>query len=756
MTVNPGYFFDNVSDGMEQSYQHPRHELYSLDLDDPANEKDILSWLQSELGWLEQESQARIRTMRRNLALYKGVQYQELESRIDARDRGNDRAQVVKKVVSNQLFDMTKNRAARIIKYKPAVAILPTNDELQDKVASKVTKQLLDHIWYSEDFEGKIQLQIVLNALVMGESYLFIEWDEQKGDLNPAYVEAKKKHNGKIPLLDENGKITKDPQGNEIYIDRPVRVGDVCYDVVLASEVLCQRKKKWSEVNYLFKREVIHVQELRTRYPDKASKIKNLDGAQVYDYEKMELRPSRNEQVVYTFYHRRSSMMDKGRQIVFIKDQILENKEFPFSHTNLPCERFTDIDLPGELSGVSFFENVKPLTGTYNNLTNMLVRNIVLASHPKWMVPAGSVALDQLGNDMTIVQFKGPAAPVLATATTVPSDVFQFREKLREEFLQIAGVGQVSRGEPPPGIKAGVALQFLAEQEAERYNELVLKYNDLIVGIAKMTLAVAADYYDESDERLIRVIGKNNEWMTKFFNVAYLEKDYDIRVMNSSALPRSIAARTQTLLDLSERFPDQFTGEQVIDMLDLAQSDKFIDAATIAVRAAQAENEELIKLGPEMVDEAILAPQDFENHIIHWREHTRAAQEYSFKYQTPKQAQDRLINHIKATEMLMVEHSKTNPAYAQQLATLPLFPMFFKTPPPMPPMPPEMPLGADQSMLGGMGQGQEMAGPEAMQGQQMPVNPQLGGEPQAPTLETMPPVDMQMGSNQPIPPTGGI
>ena len=748
MTVQPGYFFDNISDGMDQSYQHPRYQLYSLDLDDPRNDKDVLSWLQSELGFLEQENQARIRVMRRNLALYKGVQYQELESRIDARDRGNDRAQVVRKMVCNHLYDLTKNRASRLLKFKPAVAILPTNDELSDKVAAKVTKQLLDHIWYTQDFEGKIQTQLVTNTLVMGEAYLFIDWNAQKGDLSPAYVEAKKKHGDqKIPLLDENGAVTRDAHGNEIYVDAPVRVGDVDYRVVLSTEVLLQKKRRFVDVDYCFEREIVHVQELRSRFPDKASKIKDLDGAQVYDYERMELRPSRNEQVVYTFWHRRSPMMDKGRKITFIRDVILESTEIPFSHEQLPFIRFTDIEYPGEVHGVSFFENIKPLTGTYNNITNMLVRNIVMASHPKWMVPAGSVALDRLGNDMTIVQYKGPQPPVLATAPTVPGDVFSFREKLKEEFQQISGVFGVSRGEPPPGIKAGVALQFLAEQESERYNELVLKYNDMIVGIAQMTLAVAGDYYDESDERMIRVIGKNNQWMTKFFDVANLEKDYDIRVQNSSALPRSVAARTQTLLDLNERFPDQFTGEQVIDLLDLAQSEKFVDGATVAVRAAQAENEELLKVGQDMVAAEMLAPKEYENHILHWREHTRAVQEYSFKYQTPPEAQERLIDHIMATEMLMIDQAGANPTFQAELAKLPLFPMFFKA---VPPAQAPAPV-AEQPVI----PGQDAMGAPIQSVPGLPVNPALGGEQQALAQEPMPPVEAQLQPGGPIQPTGG-
>lgn len=738
------YFFDGALDTLDKSFSQPKYPLYSLNLDDPRNDQDVLRWLSSELGFLEQENEPRIRVMRRNLALYKGIQYQELETRLDARDRGTDRAQVVRKIVCNHLYDLTKNRASRLIKFKPNVAILPTNDELSDKVAAKVTKQLLDHVWYESDFEGKIQIQLVTNALVMGESYLFILWNEDKGDLNPAWVKASKEHGGKVPVLGQDGEPQKDPQGNVVYIDRPVRTGDIDYKVWLASEVLLQKKRNLADVDYCFTRELVNTQELRQRYPEKASKIKDLEEAQVYDYEKMELRPARGEQIIYTFWHRRSPMMDKGRKIVFLKDVILENEESPFSHDQLPFVRFTDVDYPGELYGVSFFENIKQLTGTYNNITNMLLRNIVLASHPKWMVPAGSVALDRLGNDITIVQYKGPQPPVLATSPTVPGDVFSFREKIKEEFQQISGVFGVSRGEPPPGIKAGVALQFLSEQESERYNELVLKYNDMILGIAQMTLAVCGDYYDESDERMIRVIGKNNAWMTKFFDVAYLEKDYDIRIQNSSALPRSLAARTQTLLDLNERFPDQFTSEQVIDLLDLGQSEKFIDAATVAVRTAQAENEELLKDTQDALSEEQLAPKEFENHILHWREHTRMVQEYSFKYQTPEAVQERMINHIMAHEMLMMDGAKKNPKFAEELSKLALFPLFYTQ---------EMAI-MSQPEAQGM-PGQPVGAPiQAMP--ELPVNPLVGGEPQLPQNPPMPTVEQQLGVEGPVAPTSGI
>ena len=289
----------------------------------------------------------------------------------------------------------------------------------------------------------------------------------------------------------------------------------------------------------------------------------------------------------------------------------------------------------------------------------------------------------------------------------------------------------VSRGEPPPGIKAGVALQFLAEQENERYNELVLKWNDFIRGVAQMTLSVAGDYYDESDERMVRILGKNNAYMTEFFKASYLDKDYDVRIQNSSALPKSVAARTQTLLDLNERFPNQFGAEQVIDMLDLAQNDKFVDGATVSVRSAEAENEKLAEANRQ--EEQVLSPEEWEDHVIHWKIHTRQILEYAFKYQTPEDVQQRFKDHVAAHEMFMMEKAKINPLFAQEVQSLKNFPMFFQAPPPMPV---EMPVEQQAQLMGGVPS--DMMPPQPFAPEQgLPA--QLPGEPIAqkvPSLQT--------------------
>lgn len=271
-------------------------------------------------------------------------------------------------------------------------------------------------------------------------------------------------------------------------------------------------------------------------------------------------------------------------------------------------------------------------------------------------------------------------------------------------------IGDVMRGDPPAGIKAGVALQYLAEQEAQQQNAQVANYNDFVRRVTQKRLSVAGQYYDKSDKRTILVLGHNKDWVSMNFDPEKLARPFDIRIQNTSALPDSKAARTQYILDVSERFPGLFPEEQVAEMLDLGQVEKFMDEAASAARSAEYENEKILD------GEAVGAPEDWEMHIVHWRIHVRSIQDPVFKAKTPKPIQDEMKAHILATEMLMEKAAQKSPSFAQQLTALPQWPIFW-TPqaPPPPPMPEDgaMPQDPDAMDPG-------MAPPPQISADQMP------------------------------------
>jgi len=688
--------YSSFNDSLEQdAITKPRKPIWALGLDDKANNKETLDWLNGELNYLKDVALERHRLMQKNLVLYKGIQYTDQETRSDHRESGSKRSHGVRKIVANQIYALVQDHVSRLIKYKPAVSVLATNDEFSDKVSAKMSKYLLDHIWYERAFEGKISVDIAKLKSIMGEAYLFITWNPDLGDLHPDYKKLKGKGDEKIPLLNENGEHQKDERGEPVYINRPVRTGDVDYDVVYPLEVLLEHRAKFEDVDYCYRMRIKSAEELRLLYPDFADQIHPTTDSQVYDYEKMQMEPVTHKTVYWEFYHKPSLGLDKGRYIVFTKDCILVNRDYPYDHRELPFVRLTDIDVPGEVYGKSGIENIKALTSSYNNLLNLVLRNQIMVSHPKWMMPAGAAKKESLGNDITIVEYKGPQPPALVQSNATSPETFSFMKTLKEEFQQIYGIYGVSRGEPPAGIKAGVALQFLSEQENERFNEFILKYNDFVKRVAVMTLSVAGSYYDASDERMIRVIGKDNKWMTEFFDVSNLSKDYDVRVQNSSALSMSRAQRTQNVLDLAEKFPNIMTQEQVVDILDLAQNDKFIDTATSSVRTAEAENELILQGKAGQIGKS-LEPEPYEDHIIHWKTHVQEMRKYPFKFETPPEIREELKDMVIAHEMMMVNFANINPIYKEKLMTLEGFPLFYRSPEILPaqpsqPLPTSMP-----------------------------------------------------------------
>lgn len=654
--------FDELFDTEEKSVNRSSHPFWAIaDQEDDA----VLKWLNGELAFLKQDSRDRIQSIHKNVAAYKGIQYETQVTRDSTRrDVTDDSKNKISRVVINHLYDFTESHVSSSVKYKPAVSITAANpEESNDVISAKMSKNLLDHIWDSCNFREFHFPKLVRDSKIAGEGYLFVEWDAFLGDMHPDYKK-------KLESSNSNSVSVMTSDGKEVTIDRPINIGDVAYELVPADEVYLEKKNDFSLVNYAFRVKKIAVDEIRADFPDKKDLIKAETETQVYDYGSLGMEKLQNEVLLFKFYHKPSKNCQKGAYIIYTKNAILERGDYKYRHKRLPFVKLDDVEVPNERHAVSFYQNVKPLTSAINNLTNMIMRNQLLVSHPKWMMPAGAARLEQLGNDITIVQYKGPIAPQLVQMNPTPGEVFSFRQLMKEESQQLAGVHGVSRGEPPPGVKAGVAMQFLNEQENERRNAFALKVNALLVSVAEMTISVAGQFYKEHDERMIKIQGRANEWMLKRFDPKWLHTTFDIRVNNSSALPESKAQRTQNILDLSERFPELFSPEQVLDMLDMSASEKFVDEASMAVRTAETENNDLSE------GVSVPAPEDYEDHYSHWRTHMKMLQSPNFRLLS-KAIQKKYKDHIMATEMFMFDLAKKNPKFAQKIATLDLFPMFY-------------------------------------------------------------------------------
>jgi hypothetical protein len=307
----------------------------------------------------------------------------------------------------------------------------------------------------------------------------------------------------------------------------------------------------------------------------------------------------------------------------------------------------------------------------YNNINRLIAKNIYLTAHAKWMVPRSSGVKDaSLGNDNTLVKFQGPMAPFLAQVQPNSPEVYGYKDGIKQEMQTVYGSQGIARGEVPKGITAASALQFLNELENERNSTDIAKHGFLIRDLAKMSIAVAGDYYDMNDGRMIRVVGKNNKFLVKHFDAANLSKDYDIRYDLSTGLPETKAAKVQRILDAMQRAPKMFSAERWEELLELGNSDRMVRLSTEAVKSADSENEDLL------AGEEVALPDDWEDHLIHWESHVRAMQSRSFKEDAPEEYIAAMKEHVFVTEQLIIEKMGKNPLFQAKVAELKLFPLF--------------------------------------------------------------------------------
>lgn len=626
--------------------------FFAIDYNNPDT---VLTWLKQQLVFLKNENQKRLEKVKNNYLRYKGYQY--FNTVYYPRDVLESQRRYTPQMVLPLISDAVDEKTARIMESKPNITVLPIHDETMDKVDAKIAKQFLDHITHAQSLDIKF-MKTLKSSYIAGESFLWIKWNPDAGEI--------------LPEAQMMGEF--------------LTMGDVDVVKKTAHQVFYERAESWDKVNYVFIVEYDYVEALKRDYPAEANKITEDADAKVFNFDKMEQVSMKGMCRKVHFYHKKTKHLPQGYEACFTMSALLKHGPLSYNHGELPIVRMVDIENDEELTGQSFIDKTKTIASNINNALNAVIKAFMLTGYPKWFVEAGSVDVQDLNNDISIVRTKaGARAPQLAQANPVSESQFKYIETLKRYFYEFAKSNSVVRGDPPTGVTASVALQYLSESESRRLNTDVQQFNFFVRKTYELILKTVAQYYKPDEERTILIMGKDNRWENKPLDPKTLSKNYSVLIQNTSGLSDSKAARTQQLIDLSQAFPEMLPQAQVLEMTGLAQSDKYQDIGSRAARAAEDENEQMSDGG------ALVEPMEWEHHVTHWRIHLQEMQAKGFKEKASPKIQDNFRKHVMAHEMLMIEKAMVNPLYQADLSKLEGFPIFMELPAPIPPMPGDLP-----------------------------------------------------------------
>ncbi len=621
------------------------------------NDDTIFTWLKNEMDRLTRENERRFEAGRNNYLRYKGYQYHnQVYQQRDVIEKQQD---YTPQIVLPMISDVIDEKVARLMEIKPFVAVIPKNDETIDKQDSKVAKLFLSHIDNEQKLDKKFTEGLKASK-IDGEHFNWIIWNPDIGE----------------PV------ITPEMQA-KAGIENVPCLGDVEVVKKGMKHVLYPKAESWDKVDYCFVIDFDYTEGIKEDYPELAGKISQDNDCKFWNYETMEEMPMAGMSRKIYFYHKKTKRVPQGYECHFVSSTMLKRGNLSYNHGKLPIVRVVDIQNSQELSGQSSIDKTKSIASNANDILNAITKMFKLAGYAKWFVEEGSIDHDHLNNDLNIVTVKrGASKPILAQANPVGESHFALVEKFREWFYSFSKSNSIVRGEPPSGVDAFVALQFLSESESRRLSTEVQQTNAYVLDTYDLILKVAAQFYKKDEPRTMMILGKDNKWEMQDLNIEALQKPYTVTVQAASGLADSKALRTQQVLDLEERFQGLVPREQVAEMVGLAQGDKFLDVAGRASRAAEDENE-------RMSEGETIEPVEWEHHIAHWKLHTSVMQPIGFKMKAGAVIVNNFIDHVRATEMFMMEAANKNPAYAQQLMALEGFPMFMESPLPPAIVPPE-------------------------------------------------------------------
>lgn len=671
--------------------------LWSLpeELDVPTKEKRLEEWFNNAIDICHDYYRDYFQIQMDNLLLFKGIHWLAADRNsnryLDGRVVVNTRNP---RVVLNHLADFVTQWVSRLTRYRPAVSIFPARAQQEDADDSKIAKNVLDYIWYENRIDETLQ-EWARQIKIFGESYMWILWNPQKGAPHPQWLEAQAQGK-KVPITDSFGNPILNGKGEPMVMENCPKIGDLDYVVDAPWHTFDQPCRNRKNIDWSIRWYPQEIEYLKAKYPDKADDIKaNVDLDSLYTGYRLDVGRMKNQCIVYELYHKHHEFMEKGRFIKRVKGCILEDTDLPYEHGKIPYIYMADIDVPDQIRGMSFFQQLFPIQHQINACASLIYKSLVLFAHPKMVIQDGSVDMQNLLNESTVVSYSGQVKPDLLTQNPVAGELFTYLRELTETAEKLSGVFTMSRGQAPSGVRAAKALRVLEEQEDKRAYITAIKYNNIgLVENARMSISVAGTFYDDSDGRLAQIVGKDNEYKILQFKTANLTKPFHFRIENTTALSQSPAARIDEITELMQIKFDPMaplSREQFVHLLDLTASEEFKDIVTRAVKCALSENDDFQAGRP------VSPPTETEDLIAHWKIHAQAFQSREYKELTLPERKMALEEHMYVTEFLMYEKAyglmdalnvpirMPNPTFQMKLQVdCPDFPLLLKTPTPSP------------------------------------------------------------------------
>jgi len=542
------------------------------------------------------------------------------------------------RVTINRIRPAIRTELAKITKSKPQFNVIPASNDDEDIDAAKVGTQALDYVWRNSNMNEK-RFKAALWQIATGTSIQKTYWNDKLGE------------DIQLNTLDENGEFALDEEGNEVLQSK--RLGDVDNSVVSPFNfVFDQSADEFDKAKWCCEDILRTTDEVKDTYEVQVTAESGLSSANIFDgllaningqssdYQPIKMK---NGVVVKEYWEIASKKYPKGRHITIANGKLLQYEDNPYNR--LPYFVTAHNLVPGRVYGASNIEDLIPIQKEYNKTRSMRRMNQVRTSNPRLLSEVNSLIDEPTNEPGEHLEYKkGHNKPTWEAPPPEPGHIQAELELQLRDFEDVSGIHEVSNGAIPTGVKSGVAISFLQEQDETKFGPIIHNIEAVYEKWAQFVLVLIQQNYLEP--RLIKVVGKNNQVEVKEFQGSDLKGNTDVKVIAGSAMPKSTAARQDFVLNLWDRgiLTDP---HKALKLLEFGNIEEVFEDLSIDVNQAKAEEKQWLK------GDLSHLTRDFFNHEVHIAQHNKFRKSDDYEN---SQFQQQIDAHV-------AEHS----IYVQQL-----------------------------------------------------------------------------------------
>ena len=268
-----------------------------------------------------------------------------------------------------------------------------------------------------------------------------------------------------------------------------------------------------------------------------------------------------------------------GRHCIIIQEATLFDEEYKkdfFPFAQLPwCRRMYG------WWGQGLSEQIQNIQLEINKILWVIQRSFHLAGSFKIFLENGSkIVKEHLSNDIGgIVTYTG-TAPQYVVPQIVAPEMYQHLTRLKGDAFEQAGISMLSAAsQKPSGLNSGKALREFNDIESDRFMTVGQEYERFFLNLAKISIDLAKDIYQEDKKYPVKVPGKKFIETIDWKEIDLEDDEYVMKAFPVSSLPNEPAGRLQTITEYTQAgFIQPRTARRLLDFPDLDQVEDLANA----------------------------------------------------------------------------------------------------------------------------------------------------------------------------------